>query len=164
MAVGTKTLTDAESASGESAKAEQILQDGGFNVPATESVLVQSKTLTYRDDPFNSAVAGVVQTLALIPTVTNIISPIEHPDAGQVSDDGHSVLVQFDIKGKADDAADKIAPILKSIDGAQSGHPGFKIEEFGQASANYALEQAFNSDLQRAEFTSLPLTLLILFI
>ena len=164
MAAGTKKLTDAESASGETAKAEQILQDAGFHVPATESVLVQSKTLTYKDDAFNSGVAGVVQTLSTLPDVTNITSPIEHPNAGQVSDDGHSVLVQFDIKGKADKAEDKVSPILKAIDGVQAANPSLKIEEFGQASANYALSQAFNSDLQRAEYTSLPLTLVILFV
>ena len=164
MAVGTKELTDAESASGETAKAEQILQNAGFNVPATESVLVQSKTLTYKDEAFNVGVAGVVQTLATLSDVTNVVSPIEHPNAGQVSDDGHSVLVQFDIKGKADKAEDKIAPVLKAIDGVQAGNPSLKIEEFGQASANYALSQAFKSDLQRAEYTSLPLTLVILFV
>ena len=164
IAVGTKKLTDAESASGETAKAEQILQAAGFNVPATESVLVQSKTLTYKDDAFNSGVAGVVQTLSTLPDVTNVVSPINQPNAGQVSDDGRSVLVQFDIKGKADKAEDKVSPILKAIDGVQAANPNLKIEEFGQASANYALSQAFNSDLQRAEFTSLPLTLVILFV
>src|SRR5205807_5703504 len=37
-------------------------------------------------------------------------------------------------------------------------------EEFGAASANHALDQAFNKDISRAEYTSLPLTLFILLI
>jgi uncharacterized membrane protein YdfJ with MMPL/SSD domain len=161
-AVGTRQLLDSETASGETAKAETILQKANFNEPATESVLVQSPTLTYKDPTFNSAVAGVVQTLSGLDDVTNIISPIEHPNAGQVSKDGHSVLVQFDITGKADDADSKVAPILKAIDGVQASNPSLKVEEFGQASANKALTDAFNQDLQRAEYTSLPLTLVIL--
>jgi uncharacterized membrane protein YdfJ with MMPL/SSD domain len=162
--VGTRLLTDSETASGETARAESILEKANFNDPATESVLVQSRSLTYRDPTFASAVAGVVQTLSGQKDVTNIVSPIEHPTSGQVSDDGHSVLVQFDVKGTADDADAKVAPILKAIEGVQASNPSLKVEEFGQASANKALQDAFNQDLQRAEFTSLPLTLVILLV
>jgi RND superfamily putative drug exporter len=162
--VGTRLLTDSETASGETARAESILEKANFNDPATESVLVQSRSLTYRDPTFASAVAGVVQTLSGQKDVTNIVSPIEHPTSGQVSEDGHSVLVQFDVKGKADDADAKVAPILKAIEGVQASNPSLKVEEFGQASANKALQDAFNQDLQRAEFTSLPLTLVILLV
>ena len=55
------------------------------------------------------------------PTLPAIVSPIDHPNAGLISRDRHSVLVQFDVKGKADQAKDKIAPILAAIDGVQSG-------------------------------------------
>ena len=163
-AVGTRLLTDSETSSGETARAQTILEKANFNDPATESVLVQSRSLTYRDPAFASAVAGVVQTLSGQKDVTNVVSPIEHPISGQVSDDGHSALVQFDVKGKADDADGKVAPILKAIEGVQASNPSLKIEEFGQASANKALQDAFNQDLQRAEFTSLPLTLVILLV
>ncbi|HET7046077.1 MAG TPA: hypothetical protein VFI37_14605, partial [Gaiellaceae bacterium] len=44
--VGTKKQTDADSATGETAKAQQILDRAGFQVRAGESVLVQSKTST----------------------------------------------------------------------------------------------------------------------
>jgi RND superfamily putative drug exporter len=162
--VGTRLLTDSETSSGETARAESILEKANFNDPATESVLVQSRSLTYRDPTFASAVAGVVQTLSGQKDVTNVVSPIEHPSSGQVSQDGHSVLVQFDVTGKADDADAKVAPILKAIEGVQASNPSLKIEEFGQASANKALQDAFNEDLQRAEFTSLPLTLVILLV
>ena len=39
---------------------------------------------------------------------------------------------------------------------------GFRVEEFGDASADKALSQAFDDDFQKAEVTSLPLTLIIL--
>ena len=37
-----------------------------------------------------------------------------------------------------------------------------RVEEFGEASADKALSKAFEDDFQRAEFTSLPITLIIL--
>src|SRR5690242_11004896 len=71
-ALGAIQLTDSEQASGETAKAESILQHAGFNTPATESVLVQSKTESIDSDAFSSSVAGVIQTLSRLPSVTNI--------------------------------------------------------------------------------------------
>jgi RND superfamily putative drug exporter len=161
-AVGTRKLTDAEYASGQAARAQNILEHAGFNTPATESVLVQSRTSTYDEPVFNVFVGLVVLTLSQQPNVTNIVSPIEHPNAGQVSPDGHSVLVQFDIKGKAAAAKDKVSPILREIERLQAANPSLKIEEFGQASASYETAKAFAQDMKHAEYLSLPLTLGIL--
>ena len=47
-AVGTKQLTEAESASGESGVAARTLDKAGFKIQPGEQVLVQSKTLTRR--------------------------------------------------------------------------------------------------------------------
>jgi uncharacterized membrane protein YdfJ with MMPL/SSD domain len=161
-AIPVKELKDSDVANGEAARAQQILEQGGFNVPATESVLVQSKTATIDEPAFNGAVANVVQALSLQPNVTNVVSPIENPGAGLVSRDRHSALVEFDIKDKADSADDRVAPILAAIDGVQAGNPSTLIQEFGQASANHELSQRFSRDMTRAEYTSLPATLAIL--
>ena len=40
--VGSRSLTDSQMASGGAAKAMRMLASGGFNEPATESVLIQS--------------------------------------------------------------------------------------------------------------------------
>jgi uncharacterized membrane protein YdfJ with MMPL/SSD domain len=161
-AVGAKEMKDWAIANGESRRAAQILDQANFNVPARESVLVQSKTVTVKDPQFASAVGGVVQTLSLQRKVTNIVSPINQPNAGLVSRDGHSALVQFDVKGKAEKAKDKIAPILTEIAGVQSANPSVIIEEFGEASSNYLVDKRFGRDMGRAELTSVPLTILIL--
>src|SRR6266545_3752922 len=110
-AVGAREMKDWAIANGESRRAEQILAEGNFKIPARESVLIQSETATAGQPAFAAAVASVVQTLSGEPDVLNIVSPIDHPNAGLVSRDGHSALVQFDVKGKAEDANDKIAPI-----------------------------------------------------
>ena len=44
----------------------------------------------------------------------------------------------------------------------QAGNPSLIIQEFGQASAEHELDQRFASEMRRAEFTSLPLTVAIL--
>jgi RND superfamily putative drug exporter len=155
-------LTESEQASGETAKAEAMLSSAGFNSPATESVLVQSRTATIADPAFSSAVASVVQTLSGLHDVINIQNPLDPNQNGLQSKDGHSALIQFDVRGKADDSDTKVQPMLDAVEKAQAGNPSFVIEEFGQASANHVLSEAFNQDLKRAEYTSLPLTLIIL--
>ncbi len=162
-AVGAKTLSDSEMASGETAKAERMLASGGFKKPATESVLIQSRdgSLTVRDPRFLLAIVAVTDQLLNQPNVTNIQDPIRRP-ASQVSRDERSALVQFDVKGKQDDAKDKIAPILRAVAHAQRVSPEFRIEEFGYASSARISEQVFAEDFRNAERLSLPITLLIL--
>jgi uncharacterized membrane protein YdfJ with MMPL/SSD domain len=163
-AVGAIKLTDAEYASGQAAKAESMLQQAGFNTPATESVLIHSNKMIYEQLLPTIAVAHIVETLVAQPNVTNIVSPIGNPNAGLISKDHHSVLVQFDVKGKADAAHSKIAPVLKAIERVQAANPRVTIEEFGRASADYSMNKAFAEDMSRAEYTSLPLTLAILLV
>jgi uncharacterized membrane protein YdfJ with MMPL/SSD domain len=163
-AFGAREMKDWAIANGESRRAEQSLDQGKFEIPARESVLVQSRTLTVDEPAFAAAVGSVVITLSHQADVAGIVSPIDHPNAGLVSHDRHSALVQFDVKGKAENAGDRIAPILAAIEGAQAGNPSVIIEEFGQASADYEVTQRFGSDMHRAEVTSLPLTIGILIV
>ena len=162
--VGAVNLTDVEYASGQAAKAESMLQQAGFKTPATESVLIQSKAMIYEQLLPTVAVAHVVETLDAQPNVTNIVSPIGNPNAGLISKDHHSVLVQFDMRGKADAAHSKIAPVLAAIARVQKANPSVTVEEFGRASSDYSVNQAFKQDMTRAEYTSLPLTLAILLV
>jgi uncharacterized membrane protein YdfJ with MMPL/SSD domain len=162
--VGAKQMKSWTVANGESRRAEQILDQANFDLPARESVLVQSRMSTVDEPAFSAAVGSVVQTLSQQANVTNIVSPINRPGAGLVSSDRHSALVQFDVKGDAEKAKDVIAPILKAIAGVQAGNPSLIIEEFGEASANHEVDKRFERDLGRAELTSLPLTILILLV
>jgi uncharacterized membrane protein YdfJ with MMPL/SSD domain len=164
-AVGTMEMKDWAIANGESRRAEQILDEGNFKIPARESVLVQSSSGTVdQQAEFSAAVGSVVLALSQQPDVVGIVSPIDHPNAGLISRDRRSVLVQFAVRGKAEDAKDKIAPILAAIDGVQSAHPSMVVEEFGQASADYQVGLRFEGDMRRVELTSLPLTVAILIV
>jgi uncharacterized membrane protein YdfJ with MMPL/SSD domain len=159
--VGTKQMTDADTASGEAGRAARILDGAGFKLPATESVLIQSRTLHTSDPSFVSAIAGVVQMVSLLDNVTNVQNPLLSPKT-QLSRDRHSALVQFDIKGDRDDAKDKVEPTMDMVKAVGQANPSFRIEQFGYASANHELQHVYDEDFGRAETLSIPLTLVVL--
>src|SRR5688500_11202977 len=75
MAAGHKQIADSETASGEVAKSQRILEQAGFESPATESVLIQSERDTASSPRFRSAVGEVVQALSARREVTNVQNP-----------------------------------------------------------------------------------------
>jgi uncharacterized membrane protein YdfJ with MMPL/SSD domain len=161
MTVGTKMLSAAEqNATGETARADQILADAGFETPAAESVLVRSATLTVTDPAFRSTVQSVRAKLRTMPQVTNLRTGA----AGQVSKDGHAQLIAFDMKGDLETADERVQPLLDAVAGLQKASPGFTVAEFGVASAGHELGKTVDQDFQRAETLSVPVTFLILLI
>jgi uncharacterized membrane protein YdfJ with MMPL/SSD domain len=158
--VGTKTATSA-SGPGESGRMDKILEDG-FKQPAGESVLIQSQALTTEDPAFQKAIGDVVANVSKLPTVINVRSPLKSENSGQISGDSHSALVDFQIRGEADEAVNKIDPIISAVDQAKAAHPQLFIGQFGDGSADKQLEAAFMSDLGKAGLYSVPVTLIIL--
>jgi uncharacterized membrane protein YdfJ with MMPL/SSD domain len=164
-AAGHKQIADSQTASGEAATAQRILEQANFKTPATESVLIQSKDATVRDPKLRSPVVGVVAALSGRSDVVNLHNPLLTKDGGgQISADGHSVLVQFDVRGDIDKAKDKVQPILDAVAGVQKAYPGVRIEEFGMASANHVLDDTVGKDFKKAEKLTVPITLLILLV
>ena len=162
-AVGHVQMKDSEVASGEAATALRMLERAGLTQPASEYVLIQSRRYDASDPAFVSTIASVVQTLALQPNVTNLQSPMfKQGGGGQISRDGHSALVQFDVRGDPNAAKDKIKPILDAVAGPQQGNPYISVREVGNASANYEIGRTFDKDFANAERLTIPLTLLIL--
>jgi uncharacterized membrane protein YdfJ with MMPL/SSD domain len=160
--VGAKQLKPYAYANGDSRRAEEILDRADFKLLARESVLVQSRTAKVGSGLFTAALADLGHQLQAQPDVTNIVSPLDHPNAGLVSADRHSALLQFEIRGKAGEAKDKVGPILATVDRVQLEFPQLIIGEFGQASSDHVVGQRIAHDMDRAWFTSLPLTVLIL--
>ena len=159
--LGTNSLSANEPGPGESGQVQQILNNE-FKQPAKELVLVQSTALTASSAEFRSAVQDVIRRLEAQSNVTNIDSPFAAGNTGRVSSDGHSALVQFDIRGKLDDAQDKVAPMLSAVAAAQQAHPQFTIAEFGDGSVAKGISDQFGKDLLKAGALSLPVTLGIL--
>jgi RND superfamily putative drug exporter len=158
MTVGTVKLTASEQATGETARAEQILVGAGFKTPAAESVLVRSSTRTVTDPVFRSTVQDVLVKLRAMPQVTNLRTGA----AGEVSKDRRAQLIEFDMKGDLDSADERVQPLLNAVAGLQKASPSFTISEFGFASATHELSKTIDKDFQQAEKLSLPITFVIL--
>ena len=163
-AIGLNALGDSQSGSGQTAQAEAMLSSADFRSPATEAVLVQRRdgARVVGEPTYIVAIASLVQTLERRPELTNIRSPLDPVHTGLVSADGRSAMIQFDVRGNADTAKERIQAALDAVAGTQRANPEYRIEEFGLASANHVIGATVTNDFKRAEYTSLPLTLVIL--
>ena len=160
---GTKNINSSTSGPGQSGRMDRIL-DAGFKQPAAENVLIQSDTAQAGTPAFDAVVRDVVARLSNVAVVENIRSPLAPGHADQLSKNGRSALVEFDISGDKDKAADKTGPVLDAVAAAQAGHHGFFIGEMGDASVEKEVSSAYSDDLGKAGTLSLPITLIILLV
>jgi uncharacterized membrane protein YdfJ with MMPL/SSD domain len=159
---GTKEPSNADKYDGESRAAAQLVDDAGFSEASGELVLLQSKTLTVKDGEFRAAVKDVETAVAGQSVVTNVVSPYDK--GGQISEDGHSALVQFDITGDAKKAQDKIDPVMAAVDKVGAAHSDVSVGQFGGASVGKELAESQKAEQSRSQALSLGVTLLILLI
>jgi uncharacterized membrane protein YdfJ with MMPL/SSD domain len=162
-AIGTETQTNAQSGVGESGRAARTV-DNAFPKHQVEQVFVQSNSATARDPAFRAAVGDVERRLTAVAYTEAFESPYKPANAGQISANGHSALLRFEIAGDENEAADRVAATLKATAAAQAANPGFTVEQVGDASISKQLNDSIGKDFSRAFVTSLPITLLILLI
>jgi uncharacterized membrane protein YdfJ with MMPL/SSD domain len=162
-AVGTKTIDPNDGIPGDSGKATRALADG-FEQPARETVIVESKTATIRDPELRAALQDVILRVSKLDAVTDVRTPLHPHNAGQISADGKSALVQFDLRGDFDSAADTVVPVEQAVASVQKDHPELFVGQFGDGSSGRALDEAFAKDLEKAGILSIPVTLIILVI
>ena len=158
--IGTKSLDPADAEAGESGRALQIVDRGGFADQVDEAVFVESESLSASSPAFQAVVDDVVARLSAADGVSAIRSPLDDPTL--VSPDGNAVLVQYELSDTGVGAVDRIDPILESVAEAEAAHPGFTVAGFGSASGEKSVDETIADDFQRAEFTAVPLTLGIL--
>jgi uncharacterized membrane protein YdfJ with MMPL/SSD domain len=162
-AVGQRQLTDGETLNGQSRAAQEAISAAGFPDESGEQVLVQGRgSLTSKDPAFAAAVSDVAGRLGATRYVTDVESPLSAGNEGQISKDGRSAVVTFKIPGDHDAVMDRVETSIATVAAAQRAHPDLRVEQFGDASAAKALTQSSGDDFQRAEFLSIPITMLIL--
>src|SRR5215208_4306403 len=159
--IGTTQISDLDQISGEAHKAEVALVRAGLR-PVEEVVFIQSGDQTIKDPEFRGAVTDVIGRLSKVPYVENIKSPLT--GKSEVSPDGHSTLVGFEIRGDSTEAKERVDPALAAVAAVQGKHPDLTVEQFGGASANKAVNEVITDDLKKAGELSLPVTLIILII
>ncbi|MEU8342265.1 MMPL family transporter [Spirillospora sp. NPDC048832] len=157
-AAGTNKISDAESGVGESGRAGRIAASGHFPEKPEESVLI-TRTDGGRLDArtARAAAADVVRRMKTLPEVESVGRPARSPD-------GTAVLVPVTMTGDTETADRRVDPLLAQSAEVQRAHPGLRVEQAGTGSTAKGLGETLGEDFRRAEFISLPLTLLIMLV
>ncbi|MET0640961.1 MAG: MMPL family transporter, partial [Jiangellaceae bacterium] len=165
---GSITAQEADEADetvGASAGADLALLDADFGEVPTESVLVQNATGGAIDmTASGQAVAELEDELDGLAGVADVGESV--PSA-----DGTSLLIQVALDGGSgnDDqraaAVDDAALDVKEVVGeVAAAHPELRIEQVGDSTIGAALDQVYDDDFAKAEFISVPVTLIILLV
>ncbi len=161
-AIGVKSPANAGDYVGDSGRGDKLLNDHPRHQD-DESVLVQAPKGARATDPaVRKAVDDVIAGVSRQPGVTDVRSPYAKGNQGQVSKDGRSVLVELEVKDDDGQASSLVGPVLAEVDRVQAANPKVFVGQFGGASADNAVSDAQADDFHRAEFLSLPITLIIL--
>jgi uncharacterized membrane protein YdfJ with MMPL/SSD domain len=155
-----KEIEQGASGPGESGQAAEVLNDA-FRDTASEQVLVQSKQLDAGDAQFKAAVSDVTERLRNTEGVDEVVSPYDG-DTGQISKDGHSALVTFELPGDTKETKESVVHSLAAVDAAQKANPELRIAEAGDASIYKATKDKSDEELGKSTFMSVPVTLAIL--
>ena len=162
---GQNQLADEDMGNGESKRADQAYEAAGFPEQSGESVLVQAKgDLKVGDQRYTAIVEDVVTTLSRTQHVAEVENPLTKGNEGNISADGRSTLVTFELPGDEDKAVDRVDPSLAAVASLQKAHPEVELAQFGDASTEKEISAAFEEDFQKAETISLPITLIILLV
>ena len=156
-AIGTKI--DNNEGNGESGRVDTFLR-AHLPQSSSETILVQASTANQARSPgFHGAIGDVVRRVSPIPYVRDVHAPGLPGGHGAISKDGRSALVTLELGKRGN-----VDRVLAATAAAAKDHPMLRIEEFGEASANKAINKTLGHDFTRAETLSLPLTLLILIV
>jgi RND superfamily putative drug exporter len=148
---------------GEAGTADRIIDKGFPQEAVAESVIVQAPAgAKLTDAKARAAVDDVIARVSAQPRVQAVESPLAKGNADQISADGRSGLVQFELRGSDIEAEEAVPAVLAAVKDVAADHPGVFVGQFGGASANAALSKAFEDDFAKAERLSLPITLAIL--
>ncbi len=162
--IGTNSLDEAQMGNGSSKAADVAVADAGFRNSSGEQVLIQARhpgAGTGRAE-LEQAAAQLVQKLKHTPHVEKVVSPFDAGATGQISKDGRSALLSFEIAGDDNTAVDRVDPTLAATAAVQRANPDLRVEQLGSASVEAAFDKSLGDDFKRAETLSVPLTLIIL--
>ncbi|MFD5700688.1 MMPL family transporter [Streptomyces lasiicapitis] len=161
MVTGVKDQEDADNLTGQAAVAERMMDDADFADEGVERVLIQAREGKLSVATSESVVSSLRKRYADVEAVTKVGGPV-------TSEDGRSVLLPVTLDlGSGDDKKKPkgvVGPMLKATEAEQKAHADLRVEQLGKGSLTKDLSARLGSDFQRAEFISLPLTLVILLV
>src|SRR6266516_2669466 len=157
QAAGTHRATDLDQTVGESGRGAHWLHDAAMDDPATESVLISSRSGALDSAAAARAAADVTRWFSALPGVAHV-DDVEHATGGQ------ALLVNVTMRGDPDTAQDRVQPLLDATAAAQRAYPALRVEEVGGSSISKAINAEVGKSFGKATSLSLPITLLILLI
>src|SRR5229473_6909341 len=150
----------------ESAKASRLINSdlsagGGPVVPmSTFDFIFKSDTLLVTDPAYKDALTAALQPIHLDPRINSLTSPYTVPPSAAkslTSKDGHEALVVIQVLGTGTQAYNTYADLRSKIHSST-----LTVIGTGFVPINHAFNTTLESDLQRAEYVSLPITLILL--
>jgi len=162
LVVGFKQIDINDAGVGQSHKADQILKKAfPERAPQTEYVLVQSTSRTADDPAFRSTVDDVIDSVKSSPAIKKLDSPYGTKRESLISDDRHAAMVQWEMRGDADQAQKKIDALSAATDNVGKRHPAFFVGHAG-VSSDKGLDKMFGDQLKLAGERSIPITIGVL--
>ena len=163
--LGSALTTEGEIAADvESKRAEQLIKrsfpERGARDESTETiVIVRSKALTVRDQPFRERVESLYEQGSALggDVVRDGRHYYQDNDESLVSEDRHATLIPFTLA--ADDKVGELLPLVERADGKD----GFDVEAYGVPVVDKDFEELSQHDLKSGELKyGLPAALIIL--
>src|SRR5215212_4680813 len=160
--IGLKQIDLNDAGVGQSHKADQVLKNAfPERAPQNEYVLIESKGQTANSPAFRATVADVLGSVKSNPAIKNLDSPYDRRNASLISDDRHAAMVQWEMRGDADEAQKKIDGLSATTAKVATRHPGFFVGHAG-VSSDKGIEQMFIDQLKLAGERSIPITIAVL--
>ena len=151
----------------ESQRAANMLEDrlrGPEQI--TETVIIQSDTLTVEDPAFRERVESLYEEI--IALGSDAVTAGQHyyhlNNEGLVSQDRMTTIVPFAMAGDLEQAEGNVAQILKIVEEADASSDVFRVLMVGRASISHDNNELARHDLEQGERVGIPVALLILLV
>ena len=163
MMGGTLTSGGPLTSNLQSAKAGNLITSelGAAKVTSNFNLIFRSDTLTVSDPQFQAAVTDALAPIQSDSRISKMATPYNVPD-GRVaqaltSKDGHEALVSIELNSSGQKAWKDYDALRAEV---KSGT--LTVTGTGFVAINQAFNKTLESDLQRAEYVTLPVTLILL--
>ncbi len=153
---GMRTLSNAGSGTGESARADARLTMSGLQGPATENILVRSNSRQRTAHAVAALEGGVIR----LSGVKSVDGPNRSPDLSRAG--GRTGLVVVTLRGDPNNPDTRAAQVQHFVNQLSANEHGVTFDEAGAGSEDNAITQLVDNGLHRAELISVPITLVIL--
>ncbi|RZS39288.1 RND superfamily putative drug exporter [Herbihabitans rhizosphaerae] len=157
LVVGSQKADIVDMGVGESGRAAEIVDEGKFDQPAEENILITARTGQLDRGKADAAAADVTERLRRLSEVSTVDPAVQSPD-------GKALLVGVKLSGDPKTATERVEKVLDETSAAQGKHPDLLIEQTGSASIGVGINDQVGKDIASAELISMPITLIILLI